>query len=69
MQLTSKNLTFFGSHAQADEAHIRQVTEAIERFATTPEDQALVLKVARTTLFLTGQLIEEVAGLQPAGDA
>jgi pyrroloquinoline quinone (PQQ) biosynthesis protein C len=69
LQLTSKNLTFFGSHAQADEAHIRQVTEAIERFATTPEDQALVLKVARTTLFLTGQLIEQVAGLQPAGDA
>lgn len=69
LQLTSKNLTFFGSHAQADEAHIQQVTEAIERFATTPADQALVLKVARTTLFLTGQLIEQVAGLHPAGAA
>jgi thiaminase len=63
LQLTSKNLTFFGSHAQADEAHIQQVTEAIERFAVTPQDQALVLKVARTTLFLTGQLIDQVAGL------
>src|SRR3954469_21082731 len=26
--LTSKNMTFFGTHAEADEAHIRQVTEA-----------------------------------------
>lgn len=63
--LTSKNLTFFGSHAQADEAHIQQVTEAIAKFASTPEDQAAVLKVARTTLFLTGQLIEQVAGRHP----
>jgi pyrroloquinoline quinone (PQQ) biosynthesis protein C len=69
LKLTSKSLTFFGSHAQADEAHIRQVTEAIERFATTPADQAAVLKVARTTLFLTGQLIEQVAGLHPASAA
>lgn len=69
LQLTSKNLTFFGSHAQADEAHIQQVTDAIERFATTPEDQAMVLKVARTTLFLTGQLIEQVAGMHTANAA
>ncbi|MBX3587503.1 MAG: iron-containing redox enzyme family protein [Ramlibacter sp.] len=67
LQLTSKNLTFFGSHAQADEAHIQQVTEAIENFAVKPEDQALVLKVARTTLFLTGQLIEQVADMHPSG--
>jgi len=65
LQLTSKNLTFFGSHAQADEAHIQQVTEAIDKFATTPDDQAAVLKVARTTLFLTGQLIEQVAARHP----
>ncbi|MDF2463375.1 MAG: putative transcriptional activator, TenA family [Ramlibacter sp.] len=61
LQLTSKNLTFFGSHAQADEAHIRQVTEAIERFAITPAEQAQVVQVARTTLFLTGQLLDQVA--------
>jgi pyrroloquinoline quinone (PQQ) biosynthesis protein C len=66
LNLTSKSLTFFGSHAQADEAHIQQVTDAIEKFATTPENQALVLRVARTTLFLTGQLIEQVAALNPA---
>lgn len=69
LQLTSKNLTFFGSHAQADEAHIQQVTDAIERFAVTESDQALVLKVARTTLFLTGQLIEQVAAMHQADTA
>lgn len=61
LQLTSKNLTFFGSHAQADEAHIQQVTDAIERYAVTPGDQAQVIQVARTTLFLTGQLLDQVA--------
>ena len=61
LSLTSKNLTFFGSHALADAEHIQQVENAIERFAVTPQDQALVLQVARTTLFLTGQLLEQVA--------
>lgn len=61
LQLSSKNLTFFGSHAQADEAHIQQVTEAIERFAVTPAEQTQVVQVARTTLFLTGQLLDQVA--------
>lgn len=65
LQLTSKNVTFFGSHAQADVAHIQQVEEAIERFAITPEEQALVVKVARTSLFLTGQLLEQVARRNP----
>ena len=66
LALTSKNLTFFGSHAQADEAHIQQVTEAIAKFATSADDQSAVLKVARTTLFLTGQLIDQVAARHPA---
>lgn len=67
LQLTSKNLTFFGSHAEADAVHIQQVEDAIDRFARTPEDQALVMQVARTTLSLTGQLLEQVARRNPAG--
>jgi len=59
--LTSKNVTFFGSHALADEAHIQQVEEAIEKYALTPEQQASVERVARTTLSLTGQLLDQVA--------
>ncbi|HSV36445.1 MAG TPA: iron-containing redox enzyme family protein [Ramlibacter sp.] len=63
LQLTSKNVTFFGAHAEADEAHIQQVEESIERYAVTPQDQALVERVALTTLSLTGQLLEQVARL------
>lgn len=65
LQLTSKNVTFFGAHAQADEAHIQQVEEAIARFAVTAKDQAEVTQVARTTLSLTGQLLDQVARRNP----
>jgi hypothetical protein len=61
LQLTSKNVTFFGAHAQADAAHIQQVEEAIERYAVSPKDRAEVTQVARTTLSLTGQLLDQVA--------
>ncbi|MDB5870962.1 MAG: putative transcriptional activator, TenA family [Ramlibacter sp.] len=61
LKLTSKNVTFFGSHAEADEAHIQQVEEAIERFAISNEDRELVSRVCVTTLSLTGQLLEQVA--------
>jgi thiaminase len=60
LNLTSKNVTFFGSHAEADEAHIQQVEEAIDRFAVSPQDQELVTRVCVTTLSLTGQLLEQV---------
>lgn len=60
--LERKNVTFFGSHAQADESHSKQVDDALVRYATTREDQALVTRVALTTLSLTGQLLEQVAG-------
>lgn len=68
--LEKKDLTFFGAHVQADVAHMQQVEDALLRFATLPEDQALVLKVARTTLSLTGQLLDQVARRNAeAGDA
>ncbi|TFY97801.1 iron-containing redox enzyme family protein [Ramlibacter rhizophilus] len=61
LKLTSKNVTFFGAHAEADEEHIKQVEEMITRFAQSPQQQALVQQVALTTLSLTGQLLEQVA--------
>lgn len=63
LNLTSKNVTFFGAHAEADEAHIQQVEDALERYAVTPQDQEMVRKVAMTTLSLTGQLLDQVARL------
>jgi hypothetical protein len=61
LQLTSKNITFFGAHAQADKAHIQQVEDAIEKYAVGSEDRELVTRVCVTTLSLTGQLFEQVA--------
>ncbi len=61
LQLTSRNMTFFGSHAEADKDHIRQVEDAISKYATEPNQQEHVITVARSTLFLTGQLLEQVA--------
>jgi thiaminase len=65
LRLTSKNVTFFGAHAEADEAHIRQVEDAIASYATTEQDRELVARVAATTLSLTGQLLEQVAARNP----
>lgn len=61
LKLTSKNVTFFGSHAEADVDHIRQVEEALAKYAVTPQEQELVTRVAVTTLTLTGQLLDQVA--------
>lgn len=61
LQFTSRNVTFFGAHAEADEEHIRQVEEAIATYARTDQEQALVRRVATTTLSLTGQLLDQVA--------
>jgi hypothetical protein len=63
LSLTDKNLSFFVAHAKIDAKHIDEVEECIERYVKTPAEQALVMQVARTTLFLTGQMLEQVARL------
>jgi thiaminase len=63
LSLADKNMTFFVAHAKIDEKHIDQVTDCIERFVKTPAEEALVRQVAKTTIFLTGQLLEQVAAL------
>ncbi|MBG9389744.1 iron-containing redox enzyme family protein [Caenimonas aquaedulcis] len=69
LKLTSKNVTFFGAHAEADEAHIQQVEEAIDKYAVTAQDQEMVRRVCTTTLSLTGQLLEQVARQNRTGAA
>ena len=61
LSLTDKNLTFFRAHAKIDEKHIEQVKECIEKYARTPMEQNLIKRVARTTLYLTAQMLEQVA--------
>lgn len=63
LSLTDRNMSFFVAHASIDEKHSAQVRACIERYATLPSDQALVRSVAQTTLFLTGQMLEQVAQL------
>ncbi|MDP3760790.1 MAG: iron-containing redox enzyme family protein [Ramlibacter sp.] len=65
LKLTSKNVTFFGAHAEADEVHILQVEDAIGRFAVSAQDRELVRRVCLTTLSLTEQLLEQVARKNP----
>lgn len=61
--LDRKDMTFFGMHAEADLVHMLQVEEALESFATCAQLQELVRRVAMTSLFLTGQLLEQVVRL------
>jgi pyrroloquinoline quinone (PQQ) biosynthesis protein C len=63
LSLGKQNMTFFSSHIQADVGHAAQVEQALREFVTTPQQQAQVTQVARTTLFLTGQLLDQVARL------
>jgi thiaminase len=61
LSLTEKNLSFFVAHATIDKKHIAQVEECIDRYAKTPAEQSAVRLTAETTLFLTGQMLEQVA--------
>ncbi|MFL9934173.1 iron-containing redox enzyme family protein [Paraburkholderia sp. RL18-103-BIB-C] len=61
LSLADKNMSFFVAHAVIDKKHSAQVEDCLERYAQTPADQALVRSTAETTLFLTGQMLEQVA--------
>lgn len=63
LSLRKENMTFFSSHIQADVGHAAQVEQALREFVTTPQQQQQVMQVAKTTLFLTGQLLDQVARL------
>lgn len=54
-------MTFFVAHAVIDEKHAEDVNNAIDRWVISDEEKAAVKQVARTTLFLTGQILESVA--------
>lgn len=57
--LGDREMSFFVAHAEIDAKHAGEVVEQIERWAVTDQDQAEVLQVARTSLWLTGQLLDE----------
>ncbi len=61
LSLNDSNMTFFVAHEKIDKHHSAQVVDAINQFCVTPEDRAQILTVARTTLYLTGKMLDGVA--------
>jgi hypothetical protein len=61
LMLSDQQLTFFVAHAVIDEKHAEDVNNAIDRWVITDEEKEAVIQVAKTTLFLTGQILEMVA--------
>jgi pyrroloquinoline quinone (PQQ) biosynthesis protein C len=59
LNLRDEVMTFFVAHSTIDEKHSEEVRLAMERAVKTEEDRQLVREVARVTLWLTGQLLEE----------
>lgn len=60
LALTPRDMSFFVSHSEIDAKHAQEVSEAIRDSATTAEEQDAVIDVARTTLYLTGMILEQV---------
>ncbi|WP_095196437.1 iron-containing redox enzyme family protein [Pseudomonas sp. Irchel 3A7] len=57
--LSDEQMTFFVAHSTIDEKHSEEVRLAMQRAVKTDEERALIKEVARVTLYLTGQLLEE----------
>ncbi len=61
LKLKDDQLTFFIAHAVIDEKHAEDVNRAIDKWVVTDEEKEAVKLAAKTTLFLTGQILECVA--------
>lgn len=57
--LKDEQMTFFVAHSAIDEKHSEEVRLAMQRAVRTDEDRRQIKEVARVTLWLTGQLMEE----------
>lgn len=60
LHLTDRQMTFFAAHHGLDTRHAMQVKRAIAEFARSCDDHRQVKAVARTTLYLTGQILDNV---------
>jgi len=57
--LTDKNMSFFIAHSVIDAKHAEEVREAIVKHVGGDRERSQLLQVARTTLRLTGALLDE----------
>ncbi len=60
LNLTKNNMTFFIAHSEIDSRHAEEVNEAISFCEPTEEEQEDIINTAVTTLYLTGQILEQV---------
>ncbi|QDI03455.1 iron-containing redox enzyme family protein [Xanthomonas cerealis pv. cerealis] len=60
LNLTPKDMSFFVAHSDIDAKHSEEVIEAIGENALSLSEQEDIIDVATTTLYLTGQILEQV---------
>jgi hypothetical protein len=58
--LADEHMAFFIAHQAIDTRHARQVRETLEQYARTDDQRRGVIEVARTTLYLTGAMLDAV---------
>lgn len=61
LSLEDKNMSFFVNHSVIDQKHSAEVAEAINTYCTSSEDKVLIKRVAQTTLYLTGKMLDGIA--------
>ncbi|MDX2214548.1 MAG: iron-containing redox enzyme family protein [Oculatellaceae cyanobacterium bins.114] len=61
LNLEDENMSFFVAHSDIDAEHSQVVQRIIEHFVTHEQDQNNVIQIARTTLYLTGKILDAVA--------
>lgn len=60
LKLTDRKMTFFVSHSDIDEKHAADVRDVIRENVRTEEERSAVIEVARTTLYMTGVMLEAI---------
>lgn len=61
LNLTKHNMTFFVAHSEIDSKHSEEVNDAISFCEPTASEEDEIINTAVTTLYLTGQILEQVA--------
>ena len=61
LNLSDKDMTFFVAHSTIDSKHSEEVRVAVQAWCDDPIKLSKVLSVARTSLYLTGEVINSVA--------
>jgi len=69
LKLQDNNMTFFVAPSAIDEKHSAEVNAAIEKHVKTDEQRKAVTEVAKTTLYMTGAMFNNVAEIYLASKA